>query len=58
MNRQVEEARPLHSSSISFLPPPLPSSQRQVDPYEPSVSDAAPHTSPAWPPESDGTVKG
>lgn len=56
MNQSVCEAWPLHFSfhpPISFLPPPpspLPSSQRQVDPYEPSVSDAAPHTSPVWAP--------
>lgn len=56
MNQSVEEAWPLHSSfhpplyRLSPPPPPLPSSQRQVDPYEPSVSDAAPHTSPVWGP--------
>lgn len=54
MNQSLEEAWPLHSS----FHPPLPSSQRQVDLYEPSVSDAAPHTSLVWPPEIHGTVKG
>lgn len=63
MNQSLEEAWPLHSSFHPPLyaplpPPPSPSTQRQVDPYEPSVSDAAPHTSPVWPPEIDGTVKG
>lgn len=56
--RQLCESKCGRGSSTPFLPPSffIPSSassllqsKRQVDPYEPSVIDAAPHTSQSGP---------
>lgn len=53
VNQSVEEGRPLHSSPHPLFIPSsafsLLQSKRQVDPYEPSVIDAAPHTSQSGP---------